>query len=45
MLRILARRFIDSAIVLWLASIVVFLLLRVLPGDPAFLLLVENATP
>jgi peptide/nickel transport system permease protein len=42
---ILLRRLVDSIIVLWLASIVVFLLLRVLPGDPAILLLGENATP
>jgi ABC-type dipeptide/oligopeptide/nickel transport system permease component len=45
MTRVFARRFIDSVIVLWLASVVVFVLLRVLPGDPAFLLLGENATP
>jgi len=43
--RILIQRVIDSAVVLWLASIVIFLLLRVLPGDPAQLLLGDIATP
>jgi peptide/nickel transport system permease protein len=43
--RVLAQRIIDSAVVLWLTSIVIFLLLRVLPGDPAQLLLGDIATP
>jgi peptide/nickel transport system permease protein len=43
--RILVQRMIDSAVVLWLTSMVIFLLLRVLPGDPAQLLLGDIATP
>jgi ABC-type dipeptide/oligopeptide/nickel transport system permease component len=42
---VLLRRALDSATVLWLASVVIFLLLRVLPGDPAQLLLGDIATP
>ncbi len=43
--RVLLRRFVDSLVLLWLTSIVVFVALRVLPGDPALLILGENATP
>jgi len=43
--RVLGQRVIDSVVVLWLTSIVIFLLLRVLPGDPAQLLLGDIATP
>jgi peptide/nickel transport system permease protein len=45
MTRILTQRLIDSMVVLWLTSVVIFLLLRVLPGDPAQLLLGDIATP
>lgn len=43
--RLIARRLSDSAIVLLLATVVVFTLLRLLPGDPAMLMLGEHATP
>ncbi len=42
---VLIRRVIDSVVLVWLTSMVVFLALRVLPADPALLMLGENATP
>lgn len=39
------RRLLQSVIVVWGVSVLVFFLLRLAPGDPATLLLVESATP
>jgi peptide/nickel transport system permease protein len=39
----LARRFLSVVLTLWLASVVVFLVLEVLPGDPALLMLGTEA--
>lgn len=39
----LARRFLSVVLTLWLASLVVFLVLEVLPGDPALLMLGTEA--
>ena len=39
------RRLIQSVIVVWGVSVLVFFLLRLAPGDPATLLLAESATP
>ncbi|MEZ4732067.1 MAG: ABC transporter permease [Caldilineaceae bacterium] len=39
------RRLIQSVVVVWGVSILVFFLLRLAPGDPVTLLLVESATP
>lgn len=44
MIRYLLTRILRAALVLLAASVVIFLLLRVAPGDPARLLLPENAT-
>jgi len=38
------RRSLESIVVIWLGTIVVFMLLRITPGDPAALMLGENAT-
>lgn len=39
------RRLIQSVIVVWGVSVLVFFLLRLAPGDPVTLLLVESASP
>jgi ABC-type dipeptide/oligopeptide/nickel transport system permease component len=39
------RRLIQSVVVVWGVSVLVFFLLRLAPGDPVTLLLVESATP
>lgn len=39
------RRLLQSLFVVWGVSVLVFFLLRLAPGDPATLLLVESATP
>ena len=39
------RRLIQSVVVVWGVSVIVFFLLRLAPGDPASLLLAESATP
>jgi peptide/nickel transport system permease protein len=39
----LARRFLSVVLTLWLASLVVFVVLEVLPGDPALLMLGTEA--
>ncbi len=41
----LLRRLITSLITLWLVSLVVFVLLRVLPGDPATIMLGTEGSP
>ncbi len=41
----LIRRSLQSLLIIWLATIVVFLLLRLTPGDPAVVILGEYATP
>jgi len=38
-------RFLQSALLIWLVSIVVFILLHLTPGDPAAIMLGEYATP
>lgn len=39
------RRLIQSVVVVWGVSVLVFFLLRLAPGDPVTLLLVESASP
>ena len=39
------RRLIQSVVVVWGVSVLVFFLLRLAPGDPVSLLLVESASP
>lgn len=39
------RRLLQSVVVVWGVSVLVFFLLRLAPGDPATLLLAETATP
>jgi ABC-type dipeptide/oligopeptide/nickel transport system permease component len=39
------RRLLQSVLVIWGVSVLVFFLLRLAPGDPATLLLAETATP
>lgn len=39
------RRLLQSVVVVWGVSVLVFFLLRLAPGDPASLLLAETATP
>ncbi len=39
------RRLLQSLVVVWGVSVLVFFLLRLAPGDPASLLLAETATP
>jgi peptide/nickel transport system permease protein len=45
MLRYLLRRSVSLVISLWVASVVIFLALEVVPGDPAALMLGINAAP
>lgn len=40
----LIRRSLESVLIIWLATFVVFILLHITPGDPAILILGENAT-
>lgn len=42
---LLARRTVALAVTLWAASVLVFVVLEVLPGDPALLILGVNARP
>ena len=39
------RRLLQSVVVVWGVSVLVFFLLRLAPGDPATMLLAESATP
>ncbi|MEZ4676714.1 MAG: hypothetical protein R2932_21060 [Caldilineaceae bacterium] len=39
------RRLLQSVVVVWGVSVLVFFLLRLAPGDPVTLLLVESASP
>jgi peptide/nickel transport system permease protein len=41
----IVRRLLLAGLILWLLSVVVFLLLRITPGDPALVQLGVNATP
>ncbi|HEY7878026.1 MAG TPA: ABC transporter permease [Gemmatimonadaceae bacterium] len=43
-MRLLVRRLLDSAVLLWLVLTFTFLLLRAAPGDPAALLIPPSAT-
>ncbi len=43
--RYLIRRFLEGVLVVFLASIVIFLIIRLIPGDPAQQLAGEDATP
>ena len=43
--RYLVRRFLEGLLVVFLASIVIFLMIRLIPGDPAQQLAGEDATP
>lgn len=45
MLAFLARRLLTLALTAWLATVVVFVVLEVLPGDPALLMLGTEARP
>ncbi|NYZ13192.1 ABC transporter permease [Azospirillum sp. RWY-5-1] len=45
MLGFLARRLLSLALTAWLATVVVFVVLEVLPGDPALLMLGTEARP
>ena len=45
MTRFLSRRLLTLGLTLWLASLVVFVVLEVLPGDPALLMLGVDARP
>ena len=45
MIRFLGRRLLTLGLTLWLASLVVFIVLEVLPGDPALLMLGVDARP
>jgi len=45
MLRYLLRRLISLALSLWVASLAIFAVIEVLPGDPASFMLGINATP
>jgi peptide/nickel transport system permease protein len=45
MIGFLARRLLGLGLTLWLASLVVFVVLEVLPGDPALLMLGIDARP
>jgi peptide/nickel transport system permease protein len=45
MIAFLARRAGSLAVVLFGASVIVFLIVRALPGDPAVALMTQNATP
>jgi peptide/nickel transport system permease protein len=45
MLAFIVRRLLEAAPVLFLATIVIFLGLRLLPGDPALILAGQDATP
>ncbi|HYU66787.1 MAG TPA: ABC transporter permease, partial [Jatrophihabitantaceae bacterium] len=45
MLRFLARRILFGALILWIISVVVFVLFFVAPGDPARLIAGRLATP
>src|SRR5215813_7942728 len=45
MLRFLAQRLVGAVTVVLVVSVLVFLLLRVTPGDPAALLAGDNASP
>lgn len=45
MLGFLARRLLTLALTAWLATVVVFVVLEVLPGDPALLMLGTEARP
>ena len=43
--RYLVRRFFEGVLVVFMASIVIFLIIRLIPGDPAQQLAGEDATP
>jgi len=45
MIGFLGRRLLTLGLTLWLASLVVFVVLEVLPGDPALLMLGVDARP
>ena len=45
MLAFLARRFLTLALTAWLATLVVFAVLQLVPGDPALLMLGTSARP
>lgn len=45
MAREIVVRLLSSLLVLWLVSVIVFLLTALIPGDPALTILGENATP
>ena len=45
MIGFLGRRLLTLGLTLWLASLVVFIVLEVLPGDPALLMLGVDARP
>lgn len=45
MAREISVRLLSSLLVLWLVSIIVFMLTALIPGDPALTILGENATP
>ncbi len=45
MLRYISRRLFHLVIILFGVSVLVFLMLRLIPGDPAHLLLGEFASP
>ncbi|WP_029089353.1 ABC transporter permease [Brevibacterium album] len=45
MAREILTRLLSSLLVLWLVSVIVFMLTALIPGDPALTILGENATP
>lgn len=45
MIKIIARRFLQIIPILWIVATIVFVLTRMIPGDPALTILGEQATP
>lgn len=45
MVREIGERVLSSVVVLWIVSVIVFLLITLIPGNPALTILGDNATP